>query len=603
MKFTFDVECYPNYFSCCCKDLDTGEVYMFEKFEDKEIGVDQDVLLDLMEASTFIGFNIMRYDNFMVSGYLSQLTNDELFQLSQACVADKHPLLPWRGWDNFRNKFGLIRYEAKTEIDLFNIPKGFHSLKMYAARIGFRKLQELPIPWWKSLTMDDVNILRPYNENDCDATAAIFHDQRPQIVLRQALTKQYGIDMYSKSDAQIAESVIKLELKRAGITPVRGEDVEIQDEYHYTSPSYLWFKDPVLEAMHVDITDGMSFKIGNDGKMKPPNVMLKPFEFYGTTYKMGVGGLHSQESKRSITVGDDEVLCDVDVASFYPMMILNNKYAPPQYDAETFLDVYGGIVRTRLAAKASGDKTVADSLKIVINSSFGKFGNKFSSLFAPSLLIHTTITGQLLLLKLIEMMEMSGVSVVSANTDGIVCRFNKNDETAFDYIIGEWEKLTDLVLERTDYKGIYNRSVNDYFAVKPDGTYKGKATFADMGIGIVDVAPNAHILGQAVMEHVAGGRHYADVINECDDIREFVFLRKVAGGCEYDMQDVGGSVRWYIGKEFRLPMTYIKSGNNVPNTMNGVLALDLPYQFPEDLWRGWYIREAKNILDSIGWTE
>lgn len=352
MKLTYDVECYSNYFSCCCKDLDTGEVYMFEKFENEEIGLDQDILLDLMNASTFIGFNTMRYDQFMVSGYLSQLTNDELFQLSQACIADKHPLLPWRGWDKFGKDFGLIRYKAKTEIDLFNIPKGFHSLKIYAARIGFPKLQELPIPWWKPLTMDDIEVLRPYNENDCDATAEIFHDQRPQIVLRQALTKQYGIDMYSKSDAQIAEAVIKSELKKAGITPIKGEDVEVQDEYTYTAPDYLTFKDPILESRFTDITDVMTFRIGNDGKMKPPKEMLTLFDFYGTTYKMGVGGLHSKDSKRSITVGDDEVLCDIDVASFYPMMILNNKYAPPQYDTETFLDVYGGIVRTRLAAKA-----------------------------------------------------------------------------------------------------------------------------------------------------------------------------------------------------------------------------------------------------------
>ena len=603
MRCTFDIECYPNYFSLALRDLRTRKVYLFEKFNDHEIGMDMEVLMELMGDGTFIGFNSMKYDDFIMSGYLSEFTNDELFQLSQAVIANKDPLLPWNGWRKYAKSMGLVKYSPKVSIDLFNIPKGTHSLKMYAARIGFRKLQELPVHWSKTLTMEDVEVLRPYNVNDIDATEAIYLDQYPQILLRNALSKEYNKDMLSKSDAQIAEAVIKLELKKAGIEPVNGEDVEVDDFYLYTPPEYLSFENPKLQERLDDIVDFYAFAVGKDGKMKPPKEMSKVMDIYGTKYQMGVGGLHSKETKRTIIATDDQILCDIDVASYYPGMIRNERYAPPQYDADTFLKVYGGIVDRRLKAKADGDKIVADSLKIVINSSFGKFGNKYSSLRAPDLLIHTTITGQLLLLKLIEMMELCGVRVVSANTDGIVCLFDKTDEGMFKQIMADWQNLTNLILERSDYKSIHNQSVNNYFAVKLDGTYKGKATFADMGIGITDVAPNGHIIGEAVMEYISGGRHYADVINECDDIREFVFMQKVTGGAEYEMENIGGSVRWYIGTEFKLPMTYIKSGNNVPNTHNAVLALDLPEEMPDDINRGWYIREAKRLLGLIGYLQ
>ena len=41
------------------------------------------------------------------------------------------------------------------------------------------------------------------------------------------------------------------------------------------------------------------------------------------------------------------------------------------------------------------------SKKIQINGSFGKLGSKYSLLYAPDLLLQTTITGQLALLMLI----------------------------------------------------------------------------------------------------------------------------------------------------------------------------------------------------------
>lgn len=62
------------------------------------------------------------------------------------------------------------------------------------------------------------------------------------------------------------------------------------------------------------------------------------------------------------------------------------------------------------------------TFKIVLNGTFGKLGSKYSFLYSPNLMIQVTITGQLALLMLIEALEAAGISVVSANTDGIVSR-------------------------------------------------------------------------------------------------------------------------------------------------------------------------------------
>ena len=68
-----------------------------------------------------------------------------------------------------------------------------------------------------------------------------------------------------------------------------------------------------------------------------------------------------------------------------------------------------------LEAELSYHKVQTDSLKISVNGSFGKLGSKYSALYAPDLLIQTTVTGQLALLMLIERLHLAGVRVISAN--------------------------------------------------------------------------------------------------------------------------------------------------------------------------------------------
>ena len=116
---------------------------------------------------------------------------------------------------------------------------------------------------------------------------------------------------------------------------------------------------------------------------------------------------------------------DCDVASYYPSIILNQGLCPANI-GENFLRVYKKIVDERLKAKKEGDKVVSESLKIVINGSFGKFGSKFSALYAPEMLLQVTLTGQLALLMLIEKLENADIKVISANTDGVVSVFDRS---------------------------------------------------------------------------------------------------------------------------------------------------------------------------------
>ena len=73
-------------------------------------------------------------------------------------------------------------------------------------------------------------------------------------------------------------------------------------------------------------------------------------------------------------------------------------------------------------------ETAMNALKVTVNGSFGKFGSPYSVLYSPDLLVQVTVTGQLSLLMLIQWMESQGISVVSANTDGVVVKCPKSKE-------------------------------------------------------------------------------------------------------------------------------------------------------------------------------
>ena len=124
---------------------------------------------------------------------------------------------------------------------------------------------------------------------------------------------------------------------------------------------------------------------------------------------------------------------------------------------------------SELKVEADELKTESDGLKIVLNGTFGKLFSKWSILFAPELGIRTTITGQLALLMLIEMMECSGIRVVSANTDGIVLLIPEGMDGIKAQVVQWWEKRTGMEMESTLYRSLHSRDVNNYVAITTDG--------------------------------------------------------------------------------------------------------------------------------------
>ena len=608
----YDAESYANYFCVSFMCVITKKVIVFEDCEYNGymingVSVPQDLwcqwLCYIIFRFTIVGFNSRNYDLPICMVASQGVRAPMLCQVTQDIITNDMPLHEVER--KYCGKLPVINH-----IDLIEVTPLQGSLKLYGARLHCDRLQDLPFPALSVLEFWQIPIVRNYNINDLDVTLDLWNDLEQQIKLRVALGAEYGVDLRSRSDAQIAETVIGSELEKLG---VKGKPAlwPVDTQFYYNVPDFVSFKTPQLQKLLEKVRTA-PFTIAANGYAENKVIEKLKVRLGDCTYRMGLGGLHSSEESMALEADENTLIIDRDVGRYYPSIILNLELYPNNL-GPAFLKVYDGIVKKRDMAKVVKDKSTDGSLKIVINGTFGKLGNKYSILYSPDLLMQVTITGQLCLLMLIEAIELAGLPVKSANTDGVVIACPKDRYKELDTVIMMWENLTGFVTEETRYKGLYCRDVNNYIAIKEDGGCKLKGVYAEVGSALnspLSKNPEAYIISmalQAFLEHGTPIRQTVELLGENVEseyyrtpISRFVIVRNVKGGGEKDGVYLGKVVRWYYGANETTAINSVLSGNQVALSTKAKPCMDLPTVFPDDIDFDRYVEEAEQELYNIG---
>ena len=606
-KFTYDIESYPNYFLIAFECITTGKVIYFEEFVVDGVTVityDRRKLLWVIENFCQISFNGIGYDAAIAALAIAGFGPEELQQATYEIIVEQS-----RPSDVLRSR--RVKKLQFDHIDLIEVAPLRASLKIYAGRLHTKRMQDLPFIPGTRLSHAQMLIVRWYCLNDLAGTKRLHNSLIEQLDLRATMSAEYRIDLRSKSDAQIAEAVIGFAVADLNGARCQRPEIPVGTAYHYKVPHNLRYSTPLMNWV-LSVVANAWFIVGESGSIVMPAELAElKINIANSVYQMGIGGLHSTESGAVHTASDDYVLRDVDVESYYPRIILNQELFP-QHLGRAFLQVYKTIVERRIAAKEAGNKVVADSLKITINGSFGKFGSKWSILYAPDLLIQTTISGQLYLLMLIERLELAGINVVSANTDGVVIKIHKTMYSTYEAIVQQWRVDTGFKTEETRYSALYSRDVNNYIAVyeKPiekNGKFtyaKFKGAYSNSGLS---KNPANYACVKAVQDLLIHRKPIEQSIRENKDIRDFVSVRTVKGGAvkvweDGDTEYLGKSIRWYYAAGVSGELVYALSGNKVPRSDGAKPCMDLPDEFPNDIDYDWYIKESEKILVEIGYA-
>ena len=581
-----DLEVYPNYFLAMVMSEDEKFGFV-DMHNDGPFDIAKFCRLLSMDA-TYYTFNGNNFDIPLVKYALTGATNA---QLKEAC--DKIIMSNTKPWQ-FEKMYPQADLKM-DHVDLIEVAPGMNSLKTYGGRMHCRKLQELPVDPSTHLNDDQVKVIRGiYCPNDLRTTKALRGTLAKQIALRvtlrHSLVNELATvkgadyvfkvdDLRSKSDAQIAESVLKQRVFVAtGAIPRK--ITYAPPPFKCTTLPYLRFKSVQLHNL-LDTVREVTFTIKETGHVQmPASLEDRAVTVAGSTYKVGIGGLHSQEESVTRRAMPDEILRDIDVESYYPALMINLGLYPDATGPH-FLDAYRSIRDERIVAKHAGDKVKSDVLKITLNGSYGKTSSKYSILYNPRMTLSTTMTGQLSMLMLIDLLERGGISVVSANTDGIVVHYKREKEELQRKIVELWGKLTNLKTEETDYRAIYSRDVNSYVAVKLDGSVKTKGYFAPTSLA---KSPTNEVCTDAMIAAITVGSPIETFIRECKDVRKFVSLRNVRGGAvDEDGNHIGKLLRWYYAKGVDGKFRYANNGNSVPRSKGAKFLMDLPDEMPDDI--------------------
>lgn len=615
-ELELDVENLVGFFSAQFRNRHTGALIKFVRhFGSDPAMFNLQHLVDLLATHTIVTFNGNNYDLPIVVLALHGATNELLKEAGDDIIVRQ--LKPWQ----FYKKYQVEVPHYIDHIDLIEVAAGIRiGLKMYAGRMHYETMIDLPVDPTLPVPPPLYPKIITYCDNDLGVTGQMRNELDERLKLRAAMSEQYGVDLRSKSDAQIAEAVIRAEiLKGRERTWIDKRVIPHGYSFKYVPPAYVRFATPAMRELLATIrtldfvvsdkeeAHGLGMEeVTRTGVIIPDELKGRDIVIGEGRYRVGIGGLHSQESSVSyFTIPGKQKLKDIDVKSYYPSMILAMGMYPEQLGPE-FLTIYRGIYTTRLAAKAEGGRTgnietitTAEGLKIVLNGTFGKLFSKWSILYAPEFGIATTLTGQLLLLMLIEMMEMSGIKVVSANTDGIVLCIPEGLECIADSNVAWWERATGMEMEESLYAALHSRDVNNYIAITMDGKAKRKGVFGQSGMN-KNKHPDKDICAEAVVAFLKDNIPIEYTIGKCNDIRKFIQVRNVQGGGMFNGQYLGRAVRWYYGRNCTDCITDKKSGNMVAGSKGCVPAMALPKEMPEDIDRQHYANIAFEMLADVG---
>jgi putative DNA primase/helicase len=276
----------------------------------------------------------------------------------------------------------------------------------------------------------------------------------------------------------------------------------------------------------------------------------------------------------------------------------------PAHLGPGFLEFYRGMVNKRLEAKAKGNRITADALKIAINSVFGKMGYEFFWLYDPRAFLSVTINGQLFLLDLIEKLQGAGISTLSANTDGVLCAIPPELEGAYTAVCEDWQERTGFSLEFSDYSRVIRRDVNNYMARTEDGRIKAKGIFIE-NRNLSD-SFRAPIIARAIREYFLNGTPPEETLEAEKSPLPFCYVFKPGKQFRMVYETPGKDIeaprvnRYVIAKAGGTLIKLSKDRRDRVRTQPMILLNgELPEERPEGIDLGFYVEEARKVIEKI----
>lgn len=527
---------------------------------------------ELHKNEIWIGYNNNHYDQYIMKAILCGFNPKEV---NDYIIAEgKHG---WQFSSLFR-KIPMYNFDIMYRND-----RGLKSLEGFMGN----NIKETSVPFNlnRKLTVDEINETIKYCRHDVEQTIEVFFSRKDDFDAQMGLIKMFKLPLnnISRSKAQLSAMILNAH------KPHESRD----DEFDIFFPKTLriskynevvnWYKNPE----NYNYSKSLTIDVG------------------GVKTLFGWGGIHSAVPKYK----GEGYFINMDVASLYPsLMIRYNLHSRNIVDPQKFVDIY----HNRLKYKAAKNPLQLP-LKTLLNSTYGAMKDKNNQLYDPLMANEICIHGQLLLLDLMEKLEPH-CDIIQSNTDGILIKMpnGKNKDYWFnliDDIVYEWEQRTGLTMEFDEYVKVFQKDVNNYIVVTPDGKYKSKGSYVKKQNNLDYDLP---IVNKAMIDFMIHDTPIEKTIFECNDLVMFQKIVKLSGKFKHAIHNgkilnekcfrvfaSQNATDSYIGKQKEGNATIEKFANTPEHCF--IVNDDVKKKnVSRKLDKQWYVDLAKTRLEQFG---
>lgn len=475
-------------------------------------------------------------------------------------------------------------------LDLRNdIPGGVSlSLKEIESNLGM-SIEESSVPFDidRKLTKEEIEETEFYCKHDVDATEQLYYQRFDYIKSKLQIINAFKLPIkcISMTNAQLTAEVMGARKRK------------YYDENIYDMPECVDVKDQEVLSFFANPQDA---------------TRSLDKEICGIPHTIAYGGLHGA-IENSHFKGN---LFNFDVSSYYPSMIIMFDFMSRSVSDKN-KPLYKKIRDDRFVYKKEGN-SLADAYKLILNTLFGAMGYVYNKLYDLKMNRQVCITGQLLLIDLLEKLRPY-INLVQSNTDGVL--FQTDNIEVCRKIVHSWEEKTGLQMEEDTVDEIYQKDVNNYIMLEKNGDIKtkggyvknysikkGKEKFGNY------VSNSMTIIDEAIVKYLLYNISVEDTIFSCQDPMRFQITTKKGPTYKRVVWEINGEEIETNNVNRVFASSDEKYGKLIKVKQNG--RRDTIGSLPEHclvfnkdinefdiklIDKYWYVREAKNrIKDFIG---
>lgn len=520
------------------------------------------------DEEIWIGYNNRRYDQYIMKAILLDMNPKEV---NDWIIKDNKP-----GWQysSLFNTINMINFDTMLRMDT-----GLKSLEAFMGN----DIRETSVSFDidRKLTDEEIEQTFFYCNHDVEQTIEVWLTRKAEYDAAMGLVKIFNLPLsyMGKTGAQRVAKILG------------GKGRKFDDEFEF----------PIVDTLRLK-----KYRAVRDWYRNPENHDYKKKQkvmIAGIEHTLAWGGLHGAIKKYY----GEGIYLMADVTAYYPSLQERYKFGYRNMaNPENFEKIHGENLRM----KATGNKVARLPYKIADNAISGQLKDQYSPLYDPRENNAICVNGQLLLVDLIEKLEPHIEKFIQSNTDGILIKLKSIDDyDLIDDIVWEWEERTGMRMGFDIYTKVFQKDVNNYLLVAPDGKTKTKGAYTK---ALSSVDYDLPIINKAMVDYMTNGTPVEKTIRDCDELIMFQKVVKLSG--KYWRAWHGGKFmaekcyrvfaskdknETYIGK-CKQPGATIEKFANTPNHCfvdNGNIK---GKKRPDYLDVLWYINLAKERLAQYG---